>query len=162
MVLAMVPEGRGLQVQAAGALQSPKALQATLAALLRDKTARLPDAVEARGPCPTLARARAITCRRRHTATLVMVATSLGAGGTSLASSSPAPSPPPGPVDPNCAVGQYFEWNQYKKEWCCRNHHICGRVTQPPAPADPYNCADGFANWQAGWSVNKKEWCCRV
>jgi len=74
----------------------------------------------------------------------------------------PAPAPPPGPVDPNCAVGQYFEWNQYKKEWCCRNHHICGRVTQPPAPADPYNCADGFANWQAGWSVNKKEWCCRV
>merc|ERR1719346_418371 len=32
----------------------------------------------------------------------------------------------------------------------------------PPAPADPYNCADGFANWQAGWSVPKKEWCCRV
>merc|ERR1719414_2741381 len=31
-----------------------------------------------------------------------------------------------------------------------------------PAPADPYNCADGFANWQAGWSVPKKEWCCRV
>merc|ERR1712032_709799 len=34
---------------------------------------------------------------------------------------------------------------------------------QPVAPpADPYNCADGFANWQAGWSVAKKEWCCRV
>merc|ERR1712113_945415 len=33
---------------------------------------------------------------------------------------------------------------------------------QPVAPADPYNCADGFANWQAGWSVPKKEWCCRV
>jgi hypothetical protein len=32
----------------------------------------------------------------------------------------------------------------------------------PLAPADPYNCADGFANWQAGWSVPKKEWCCRV
>merc|ERR1711933_214317 len=29
-------------------------------------------------------------------------------------------------------------------------------------PADPYNCEDGFANWQAGWSVAKKEWCCRV
>merc|ERR1712186_213245 len=29
-------------------------------------------------------------------------------------------------------------------------------------PADPYNCADGFSNWQVGWSVPKKEWCCRV
>merc|ERR1712214_171735 len=37
-----------------------------------------------------------------------------------------------------------------------------GMPTMPPAPADPYNCADGFANWQAGWSVPKKEWCCRV
>merc|ERR1712113_532393 len=35
-------------------------------------------------------------------------------------------------------------------------------VPQPAPPADPYNCADGFANWQAGWSVAKKEWCCRV
>merc|ERR1711897_82605 len=33
---------------------------------------------------------------------------------------------------------------------------------QPARPADPYNCADGFANWQAGWSVPKKEWCCKV
>merc|ERR1712024_258994 len=29
-------------------------------------------------------------------------------------------------------------------------------------PADPYNCEDGFVNWQAGWSVPKKEWCCRI
>merc|ERR1712150_378478 len=34
--------------------------------------------------------------------------------------------------------------------------------TAPPRPADPYNCAEGYANWQAGWSVGKKEWCCRV
>merc|ERR1712038_2058426 len=78
----------------------------------------------------------------------------------------PAPTAPPapaGPVDPyNCAVGQYFTWDQSKQSWCCQNHHICGQPTQPPAPADPYNCADGFANWQAGWSVPKKEWCCRV
>merc|ERR1712176_1394727 len=48
-------------------------------------------------------------------------------------------------------------------EWCCRIHHICdGTPTAPPAPADPYNCFDGFANWQAGWSVAKKAWCCRV
>merc|ERR1712226_73952 len=49
-----------------------------------------------------------------------------------------------------------------KKTWCCTNHHICGGPTSPPAPADPYNCADGFANWQAGWSVGKKAWCCKV
>merc|ERR1712154_474303 len=32
----------------------------------------------------------------------------------------------------------------------------------PPRPADPYNCADGYANWQIGWSVGKKAWCCKV
>merc|ERR1711963_1053808 len=70
---------------------------------------------------------------------------------------------PVGPVDPyNCAVGQYFAWDQAKQSWCCRIHHICGQPTQPPAPADPYNCEDGFANWQAGWSVPKKQWCCQV
>merc|ERR1712127_959500 len=41
-------------------------------------------------------------------------------------------------------------------------HIAAAPATQPPAPADPYNCEDGFANWQAGWSVPKKEWCCRV
>merc|ERR1712004_129790 len=47
----------------------------------------------------------------------------------------------------------------------CATHsatHSATLPTQPPAPADPYNCADGFANWQAGWSVVKKEWCCRM
>merc|ERR1719422_1876884 len=66
----------------------------------------------------------------------------------------PTASPAPvGPVDPyNCAVGQYFTWDGAKQQWCCRIHHICGQPTQAPAPADPYNCEDGFANWQAGWS----------
>merc|ERR1712194_339600 len=32
--------------------------------------------------------------------------------------------------------------------------------TVPPPQPDPYNCADGFSNWQAGWSVAKKAWCC--
>merc|ERR1712129_640474 len=32
----------------------------------------------------------------------------------------------------------------------------------PARPADRYNCADGFANWVAGWSVGKKAFCCRV
>jgi len=101
----------------------------------------------------------------------------------------PPPTPPPtqpptrppapvGPVDPfNCAVDAESTWAADKKEWCCRIHHrgcpptapppfvpVLPPVmpTAPPPPADPYNCADGFANWQAGWSVPKKEWCCRV
>merc|ERR1719507_2991173 len=94
----------------------------------------------------------------------------------------PPPTPPPteparpsGPVDPfNCAVDAENTWAADKKEWCCRIHHrgcpptpppvqpILPPVqpTLPPRPADPYNCADGFANWQAGWSVPKKQWCC--
>jgi len=82
------------------------------------------------------------------------------------------PTTPHGPVDPfNCAVDPENTWAPDKKEWCCRIHHLgCPQpiipiipVPQPTAPpADPYNCADGFANWQAGWSVGKKEWCCRV
>merc|ERR1712228_291386 len=56
-------------------------------------------------------------------------------------------------------------------EWCCRVHHLgCPTspptrpppVTLPPRPADPFDCAAGYANWMAGWSVAKKEWCCRV
>merc|ERR1719245_2588360 len=90
---------------------------------------------------------------------------------------------PSGPVDPfNCAVDAESTWAADKKAWCCRVHHRGCPPTAPPAcpmpmpvpmpvapmpvlpvaPADPYNCADGFANWQAGWSVGKKEWCCRV
>jgi len=90
--------------------------------------------------------------------------------------------PPPGPVDPNCAVDPIPQWTAYKKNWCCQHHHVgCPPTappvtapppppvfvpppvpTAPPRPADPYNCADGFANWVAGWSVGKKAWCCRV
>jgi len=89
------------------------------------------------------------------------------------------PQPPPTPfpstmgpttsvwVDPNCAVGEQNTWSQVKKEWCCKNHHVgCAPSvvlpTLPPRAADPYNCNDGFANWQAGWAVGKKAWCCRV
>merc|ERR1719412_66687 len=91
----------------------------------------------------------------------------------------PVPRPvPSGPVDPfNCAVDAVNTWAADKKAWCCRVHHLgCPQPILPPvapilppvmpiapaAPADPYNCADGFANWQAGWSVGKKAWCCRV
>jgi len=68
--------------------------------------------------------------------------------------------PPPDPY--NCAVGIYTSWLGAKQTWCCKNHHICSAVTQPPRQADPYNCEDGFSNWQAGWSIGKKKWCCRV
>merc|ERR1740129_1287935 len=97
----------------------------------------------------------------------------------------PRPVPvPSGPVDPfNCAVDSPNTWAADKKAWCCRVHHRgCPQPILPPVqpilppvqpivpppmpiapprPADPYNCADGFANWQAGWSVGKKAWCCR-
>jgi len=76
------------------------------------------------------------------------------------------PTQPPthGPVDPyNCAVDPETTWTPDKKAWCCRIHHLgCPTMmptVAPPAP-DPYNCEDGFANWQAGWSVGKKAWCC--
>merc|ERR1712228_815007 len=92
--------------------------------------------------------------------------------GPQIRRSGAAESTPSGPVDPfNCAVDPENTWAADKKEWCCRIHHRgCPQpiipiipVPQPIAPpADPYNCADGFANWQAGWSVAKKEWCCRV
>merc|ERR1712087_912767 len=74
-----------------------------------------------------------------------------------------------GPVDPyNCAVDPESSWDEGKKDWCCRVHHLgCSPTappltlppvvpTAPPPPADPFNCADGFANWVAGWSVEKK------
>jgi len=98
----------------------------------------------------------------------------------------PLPTPPPvtrPPVtgDPfNCAIDLPAQWGPDKKAWCCRVHHLgCATpappivtpcVTPPPvvmpiappAPADPYNCEEGFFNWQAGWSVGKKAWCCKV
>lgn len=91
----------------------------------------------------------------------------------------PTPAPPVGPVDPfNCAVDDERMWAADKKAWCCRHHHRgCPPTAAPPVvmpiappvmpiaparPADPYNCADGYPNWQAGWSVGKKAWCCRI
>ena len=90
----------------------------------------------------------------------------------------PTPAPPVGPVDPfNCAVDAEATWAADKKAWCCRVHNRGRPPTAPPPvvmpiappvmpiapprPADPYNCADGFENWMAGWSVDKKAWCCK-
>merc|ERR1711972_1000951 len=36
----------------------------------------------------------------------------------------------------------------------------CAPPPPPPPPSLPYDCAAGFANWQAGWSEPKKVWCC--
>merc|ERR1712129_216658 len=91
----------------------------------------------------------------------------------------PAPTPPPTvrPIRPvptgdpfNCAVDAESSWAPEKRSWCCRVHHkgcptqmptaapiiVPVLPPQPVRPADPYNCADGFANWEAGWSVGKK------
>merc|ERR1719414_382597 len=92
----------------------------------------------------------------------------------------------------NCAVKAVDSWPQSKKQWCCRVHHIGCPPARPPIvlppigptpppivvpptapiapiapiapvrPAGSYNCAAGYANWQAGWSVGKKVWCCRT
>jgi len=89
------------------------------------------------------------------------------------------PAPPPAGDPFNCAVGVESTWKADKKGWCCKVHHKGCPPTAPPfvprppvpppvvqpilpprPPADPYNCADGFANWQAGWSGPKKVWCC--
>merc|ERR1712194_287968 len=76
----------------------------------------------------------------------------------------PTVPPTQGPVDPyNCAVNAEYTWSAAKKAWCCRIHHLgcpTNMPTVPPPQPDPYNCADGFSNWQAGWSVAKKAWCC--
>merc|ERR1711860_6338 len=73
-------------------------------------------------------------------------------------------------------------WSSEQQEYCCLTTGVgCATTafpettpTAPPQPmvpivpialvrpADPYNCADGYANWQIGWSVGKKAWCCRV
>merc|ERR1712060_639011 len=69
----------------------------------------------------------------------------VGVGCTTQPVTSP-PTPPPTVTNPSIPI-------------------IPVRPTPAPAPtppADPYNCADGFANWVVGWSVAKKEWCCRV
>merc|ERR1712039_1133193 len=41
----------------------------------------------------------------------------------------------------------------------------CPTTPRPPAPmvrgaVDPFNCADGEANWPSEWSTEKKQWCC--
>merc|ERR1712137_576303 len=57
-------------------------------------------------------------------------------------------------------------WSLDKTMRCCAKGYVQCPVqpTQQPAgpvgPVDPFNCADGVLNWQAGWSTQKKQWCC--
>jgi len=66
-----------------------------------------------------------------------------------------------------------YHWSTEKIARCCERGFVpCRTYTAPPpspspppfiAPegaVDPFNCADGFLNWQAGWSTQKKQWCC--
>merc|ERR1712039_1157302 len=86
------------------------------------------------------------------------------------------------PYDCEAGLGNIeISWSQAQKDYCCATvGRGCATTalpgttptvpptpfptppptpppTEPPRPADPYNCQDGFANWQAGWSVAKKE-----
>jgi hypothetical protein len=49
-----------------------------------------------------------------------------------------------------------------KKAWCCK---ATGKGCPPAGGCQttgiPYDCAAGFANWQAGWSAEQKAWCCQ-
>jgi len=68
----------------------------------------------------------------------------------------------------SCFDGKDLFWTPTKQICCCRETngmHGCPVPPETPAPfvqgpVDPYNCALGFLNWQAGWSTEKKQWCC--
>merc|ERR1712027_107149 len=61
-------------------------------------------------------------------------------------------------------------WGVRQQADCCSRRGMCcvmpepqGCVAQPQppvGPVDPFNCADDYNEWQAGWSVDKKQWCC--
>jgi len=58
-----------------------------------------------------------------------------------------------------------YHWSLQKTYRCCTRGFVeCpAQTTQEPiasGPVDPFNCADGVLNWQAGWSTQKKQWCC--
>lgn len=58
-----------------------------------------------------------------------------------------------------------YKWTRAKQIRCCARTGFGCRNAPPPAapgPVDPFNCALGYANWQAGWSTSKKQWCCNV
>jgi len=59
-----------------------------------------------------------------------------------------------------------YHWSKDKTMRCCAKGYVpCLPIEQPQAqppkgPVDPFNCADGEANWPAEWSTEKKVWCC--
>jgi len=63
-----------------------------------------------------------------------------------------------------------YHWSKDKIMRCCARGFVSCPTTPPPppftapvirGPVDPFNCADGQANWPAEWSTEKKGWCCR-
>jgi len=62
-----------------------------------------------------------------------------------------------------------YHWSKAKIMRCCARGivpcpeppTIAPQAPVPRGPVDPYNCADGQANWPAEWSTPKKQWCCQ-
>jgi len=63
-------------------------------------------------------------------------------------------------------------WGVRQQADCCSRRGMCCVMPQvvgveappqpPVGPVDPFNCADDYNEWQAGWSVDKKQWCCNI
>merc|ERR1712150_40499 len=74
------------------------------------------------------------------------------------------------PSAEECLVHQdnyKYHWSTEKMSRCCargfipcRSSPLLHPTAMPEGPVDPFNCADGVLNWQAGWSTQKKQWCC--
>merc|ERR1712066_1078179 len=48
-----------------------------------------------------------------------------------------------------------YHWSMGKTMRCCARGYVACPRDDDRGPVDPYNCADGFNNWQAGWSTPK-------
>lgn len=47
-------------------------------------------------------------------------------------------------------------WSKAKRAWCCR-HEDKGCL---PVNEQPFDCQDGYEDWEEAWRVEKQEWCC--
>jgi len=57
---------------------------------------------------------------------------------------------------PDCVVGvfNWKQWNDDKKQFCCRTQHIACEKE------DLFDCEAGRVNWWQHWELDKKTWCC--